>query len=819
MLRLARPSAARSYEPWAAHAVTAVSGFGALAGGAVTLAGWVFNLPRLTDWAGKGISMFPNAAVCAILCGGALLLLRRPAVPAGWVRGLSVFCALVGGLTLLEHVSGWNLGIDDLILRRPWGQAASMAPMRIGVPASVSFLFLGATLFLAAGGQRSRRVAGALVFIPLFVAGLSLTGYWFGADQLFGIARYSGISWQTAALIALLGIGTMAVLSEHGLAALLLRKDPGGEIARRLLPPILVLPLLLGWLRLWGQDIGLYDPQFGTAIRSLAEILLFLALLWWTADRISRQAAASARAEEALYSSELRFSRFMQSLPGLAWIKDLEGRYIYANDGAIRAFGRDRAALYGRTDAELFPAETAAQFLENDHKALACPEGVLTVETLEQEGVLRHSLVSKFPMSGTDGKPVLVGGIAIDITERMHAEQALRDADRRKDEFLATLAHELRNPLAPIRYAVQLLKENAAPGSQGEPLDVISRQVDQMVRLLEDLLDVSRISYRKLELRKRRIRLEDVLQRAIETSRPLIRSGGHALALSLPNEAAYLDADPVRMEQIFANLLNNAAKFTKPNGRIGVTAKVSGTEIVVSVRDNGIGIPEEMTESIFGMFSQGNRGFAQGGLGIGLSLVKGLVDLHGGRITVHSEGPGHGSEFVIHLPASPPPEPDGGEDNVAGRSAVRRRILVADDLRDGADSMAMFLNAKGHDVRAAYGGEEAIRAAEEWKPDLILLDLGMPGVSGYDACLHIRAQPWGRAPIIIAVTGWGQEADRRRTREAGFDHHLVKPVDPAVLDGLLLEKDPACGAEGAGSSPDSAEELPTVGTERTEPKP
>jgi PAS domain S-box-containing protein len=381
-----------------------------------------------------------------------------------------------------------------------------------------------------------------------------------------------------------------------------------------------------------------------------------------------------------------------------------------------------------------------------------------------------------------------------DITERKCAEQALRDADRRKDEFLATLAHELRNPLAPIRNAVKILIAKGPPVPELQwARGVIDRQVQIMARLLEDLLDVSRISRNTLELRSEQVDLGDLVEAAVETSRPVIDAGGHKLSVTLPPEPIRLDADPLRLEQVLANLLTNAAKYTEEGGRIWLTAERQGSDVVVSVKDSGIGIAAEMLPHIFGIFSQAKPavGRAQGGLGIGLSLVRGLVELHGGTIQAHSAGVGQGSEFVVRLPvATATPTQKPGPPSAANEEvpATRCRILIVDDNRDGADSLARLLQLMGNEVGTAYDGEEAVKAAGSLQPDVVLLDIGMPKLNGYDACRRIRQQTWGKEMFLIALTGWGQEEDRRRTEEAGFNHHIVKPVDPAALLQLLASR-------------------------------
>jgi signal transduction histidine kinase/ActR/RegA family two-component response regulator len=368
----------------------------------------------------------------------------------------------------------------------------------------------------------------------------------------------------------------------------------------------------------------------------------------------------------------------------------------------------------------------------------------------------------------------------------------LMDADRRKDEFLATLAHELRNPLAPIRNGLQIIRLAGGEGATVEKArPMMERQLDQMVRLVDDLLDVSRISRGKLELRKDRVDLAAVLASAVEASRPLIEEMGHHLEIVVPAQPVVIDADFTRLAQVFINLLNNAAKYSDRGGRIRLTAERHGGEVLVSVRDEGIGIVADQLPRLFEMFSQVGSALerSQGGLGIGLALVKRLVEMHGGRIEARSEGLGKGSEFVVRVPVvaaeepGPQAERERGEEGVETKTALR--VLVVDDNRDGADSLSDLLTALGNDTRTAYDGAEAVAVAAEFRPDVILLDIGLPKLNGYEACRRIRQQPGGNSVVLIAQTGWGQEEDRQRTREAGFDHHLVKPVDPDALMKLL----------------------------------
>ncbi len=356
---------------------------------------------------------------------------------------------------------------------------------------------------------------------------------------------------------------------------------------------------------------------------------------------------------------------------------------------------------------------------------------------------------------------------------------------------MATLAHELRNPLAPILNAVQILRTQGPldPALQWAR-DVIDRQAHQMARLVDDLLDLSRITVGKLELRKARLDLRDVLHAAIETSRPLIEACGHDLAVALPPGPVCLDGDLTRLAQMVSNLLNNAAKYTERGGRIWLTAERQGSDAVVAVRDTGVGLRPEMLSRIFEMFAQVDQTLerSHGGLGIGLTLVKRLAEMHGGGITARSDGPGKGSEFILRLPVvveatAAPTRPERRWERAAIAPVLR--ILVVDDNRDAAASLGMLLRIMGQDVRTGHDGLEAVRLAEEFRPEVVLLDIGLPGLSGHEAAQRIRQEPWGRGMVLIAATGWGQEADRRLSQEAGFDHHLVKPVDPAALVDLL----------------------------------
>jgi PAS domain S-box-containing protein len=501
------------------------------------------------------------------------------------------------------------------------------------------------------------------------------------------------------------------------------------------------------------------------------------------------------RVEDALRHSEERFRLATEALRGLVYDWDIAAGRVDRSPGLLELVGftpeetnADPMWLWERVHPE--DLERGRRRFEVAAAARAAAfEGEYRVR--HKDGryvwVWDHARV----IYDGEGRPSRVVGCVISVDEQKRLQQALEQADRQKDRFLATLAHELRNPLAPIRNAIAVLK---ALGPATPELDwgrnVVDRQVQHMARLLDDLLDVSRITQDKLHLRKERLELRRVLETALETTLPFVEESGHEIDLRLPVEPIPVDADPVRLSQVFANLLNNAAKYTDRGGRISLRVERRGETVAVSVKDTGIGISPEALPTVFEMFSQATQALerARGGLGIGLSLVRGVVELHGGRVQARSDGPGKGSEFVVELPvaatAAPALEaPPRSPAAVAG--VPKLRVLVADDNRDMTESLALMLTMEGHEVRTAFDGEEAFQAAESFLPDVALIDLGMPKGSGHAVARRIREAPWGGRIILVAQTGWGQDDDRRRTLQAGFDHHLVKPVSPEALANLL----------------------------------
>jgi PAS domain S-box-containing protein len=499
---------------------------------------------------------------------------------------------------------------------------------------------------------------------------------------------------------------------------------------------------------------------------------------------------------ERISSSEQFVQGLIEEAPIGVAVVDQNLHYLLANP-VYRALARN-ALLTGRRMEEVsappivgIVGPLVQRVLDTD-KALQVPECAVP------DSVDSWWNISLVPLHESGGAVTSVLIVAEDITVRKKAESglrrsqdALRDADRRKDEFLATLAHELRNPLAPIRTAAQILGSPKLAAQQLQwAHNVIQRQVGHMALLLDDLLDIARITRGKLDIKKERVRLTDVVDSAVEAARPLLDGKHHHFVVSLPAAELLLDADPLRLSQVLSNLLTNSAKYTDPAGLIELSVFVQDSVLCLSVKDDGIGIAPESLNGIFEMFSQVDSASVrtEGGLGIGLALVKGIVDLHGGTVSARSAGAGRGSEFMVRLPLTPAnsttlpvPDPD-VPPLISGR-----RVVVADDNKDAADALAMLLELSGHEVRVAHGGRAALSLAQTFRPDVAILDIGMPDLSGYDVAAQLRREPWGGAIVLIALTGWGRDDDRQRAAAAGFDRHMTKPVNPEKLEAYLAQ--------------------------------
>lgn len=506
-------------------------------------------------------------------------------------------------------------------------------------------------------------------------------------------------------------------------------------------------------------------------------------------------------AEQQLREHEQRFRMLVEQVEDYAiFMTDTEGRATSWNEGVLRVLGFEEEEFLGQDIIPtIFTPEDVARGVPQAELAEAAATG-----SSNNDRWMRRKDGTYFWAAGVttglhDEAGKLLGFMKVmrDQTERKQIEDELREvaaelseADRRKTEFLATLGHELRNPLAPIRTGLEAIKlAKHDPAMLEEVRSTMERQVQQMVRLIDDLLDVSRITQGKLELRTCRVAMTDVVQSAVEATRPYIDEAGHELTVTLPEKTIFVDADPNRLAQVFSNLLNNSTKYTPDGGHIWLTVERQDGDVMVTVKDDGVGIPAEMLDEIFEMFTQIDRPLEKGhsGLGIGLTLVKRLVELHNGRIKVQSAGPDQGSEFSVRLPIliesaaidSVPAEPNS--------KSTQHRILVVDDNQAAANMLQMVVKMLGNEVRTAYDGEQAIEVAADFLPDVILMDLGMPRMNGYEAAREIRNQSWGKDILLVALTGWGQDEDRERTQEAGFNHHLVKPAEPAAIQQLLQD--------------------------------
>jgi PAS domain S-box-containing protein len=495
--------------------------------------------------------------------------------------------------------------------------------------------------------------------------------------------------------------------------------------------------------------------------------------------------------QEALQQERGFLRQVIDAAPSVIFVRDREGRFLLGNEALAQSYGTSPESLIGLTEENFNPnTDEVAHFYRNDLDVISTGNSkvIPEVKVTHTDGSVHWYNTVKIPLIDDDKcNKVLV--VATDVTERKRAEEALRLADRRKDEFLAMLAHELRNPLAPIRNAVQLLKmQGATDPKLAWSLNVIDRQVTHMTLLLDDLLDVARIMHGKIALKAECFELTDIVNNAIETSRPLIESRGQELIISQTATSQWIEGDHVRLAQVLSNLLNNAAKYTSEGGKITLSVTRDGSDAIIEVRDTGIGISPDILPHVFDLFTQADRSLAhsQGGLGLGLTLVRRLVEIHGGTVTAASAGIGKGSSFMVRLPALL--MESSTTESVLTKSALpmpNLRILVVDDYADAAESLAMLLQTEGHEVETADCGMKAIEQAQVFHPQVVLLDIGLPDLDGYEVAKRLRVLPETRDAILIALTGYGQTEDHERSQSAGFNHHLLKPLDFEKLSGLL----------------------------------
>ena len=638
--------------------------------GLTALAGWILDREDLRAFfLTPPVTVKTNTAIGLVVAGAALALLAPRGRPRAATAAGLVFAALtlvIGALTLSQHLFGWDLGIDQVLFKEAPGALATISPNRTGPPASIAFTLIGlALLTIDARGRTGGGVRQTAAFAVLLVALLGAIGYATGVNPLYAVARVTGIALVSATSFLLLACGVLAARPEHGLTALLVRKDEAGAMARRLMLPSVLLPFAAAMALARAVRAGWIDDRFATAFMALILIAALTVVI------------ASATADLA-------------------------------------------RALRARNEAE---------------------------------------------------------------AERAKREEALRLANERQRDFLAVLSHELRNPLAPMRYALEM------PGEAWEgpaaPKEVIRRQLGHMVRLVDDLLDATRIATGKILLRRQPVAVAAIVEAAVEAARPEIDRMGHALEVRLPEKPVWLDADQDRMVQVLANLLVNSARYTPAGGRIALAAEADGGDVVLTVADNGLGLAEADLQRVFEMFSQ-VAGPGAGGLGIGLALVKSIVELHGGRVEARSEGLGKGAEFRVRLARAEAPA-SAALPAAAPAKRAGKRVVIADDNADAAEMMRLLLEIDGHEVHVAFDGIAAAELIARHVPDVAVLDIGMPGLDGYEVARRARADGLQRI-YLVAVTGWGHDTDRARAREAGFDVHLTKPANPAEIRRLLAAR-------------------------------
>ncbi len=545
----------------------------------------------------------------------------------------------------------------------------------------------------------------------------------------------------------------------------------------------------------------IHDP------RSLARTAIFTVIglaLCVTAELISRgrRAAGEAvltsvktqlrnEATKSLQESEERYRLlFETSRDGIVTV-DLSGRILDANPAYQSMLGLTMDELRALTYQEVTPLRwhDAEEAIVRDRLLVQGDSGEYEKEYIHKDGSVFPVSLRAWPVLDAGGKAIAMRAFVRDISDRKRVEEALRDADRRKNEFIATLSHELRNPLTPIRNGLQVLRKTSGQGPYAERAqEMMERQVEHLVRLVDDLLDISRVSHGKIELRKEPLDLVAVVDRTVDFNQEMIDAAGVLLRVALPDAPVLVDADPVRLAQIFSNLLNNAVKYTDRGGHIEVAVGRVADEAIVSVADTGVGIPKEMLPQVFDLFVQADRALGRnsGGLGIGLSLVRSLVELHGGEVEAHSEGEARGSRFVVRLPLTTKLEVKARPPQSGPRAAASsRRVLIVDDMPEVADSFAMLLETLGAQVRVAYSGVQGLAASSEFEPELVFLDIGMPGMDGFETARRMRDQPVGRKAVLVALTGWGEDEMLRRVKEAGFNWHLTKPASMGDLEALL----------------------------------
>lgn len=758
------------------------------------------------------ITMKANAAVSFLFAGLSLLLLNwrthQRHVDAIGI-GLALLPTLAGTLTLLEHLSGWDFGIDQLLFSEPPGAVATASPGRMGVNASTSFMLCGAALLCLYRGRAvvfSQLITIAVLLIEL----LALIGYAYGLDDLYALPKYTGVALHTAIALAVLSLGILAARERAGMMALVSAATPAGAVVRRLLVWVVALPILLGWIRVMALQRSYFDTAVGTAVLVVSLVALFGGVVLQMGRRLSILELESKQSRKALRETEDRFRLLANEAPVLIWISESDGSRKWFNRAWLEFTGRPLQQELDDGWIDRIHAEDRAGYVSR-YRAYVENQREFSAEfrLRRADGDYRWLLETGSPRRIDGGGFAGFAASCIDITDRKSVESErekllvnerltrleLERMAQMKDEFLATLSHELRTPLNAMLGWSQILQKEQGHGERTiKGLEVIERNARTQSRLIDDLLDMSRILAGKLRLEVQEVNLVGIVEAAIETVRPGAEAKSISLDTILEPMSETLHGDPQRLQQMVWNLLSNAVKFTPKGGRVQVVVKQVNSSVELVVSDTGKGVKAEFLPYLFERFRQADPSITRefGGLGLGLAIVKQLTELHGGRVRAMSEGEGKGTTLTIELPLSIIHAP---EDARASRVHPRTtpllthlpelgglrgvKVLVVDDDPDAREMMKQLLEDQDARVLVAASAEEAQRVLQTERPDVMLSDIGMPKQDGYDLMTEIRRA--GNDIPAVAITALARSEDRIRALRAGFQLHLAKPVEPAEL--------------------------------------
>jgi PAS domain S-box-containing protein len=761
--------------------------------GGVALAGWIFDRPPLYGLLGVGEGLPPSAALGLLVLGLGVAVVA-PDWRRAWMRRIAAVPALItfgiGAAGLVEAAAG-----IDLVFYPPFAAWQRLAVGRMPFSMAGALVLGSAALAaLALGNRREAVYAQILALAILGITGVGLTGHLYGLDALLAVSPLTVVPHAGLAGLLAVALGLVLARPEVGVMTLVVDPTAGGASVRRLLPVTIVIVLLLGAFRVWSESEGYVSGALGTAIFAVATVFLIGGLIVWNALRLREAERSLLREQEIREERQRQFRHAIVEapIPILMFAEDGEVLQVSRTVEEITGYGPEELpdlAAWGRLVAgEEGGPDAARELLESLDEFHETVVGTRGGE--ERTWRIRTSSLGVL----TDDRSAYVT-MATDLTE-------IREADERKDEFLAILGHELRNPLAALKTGIELQRRHRDPARRAAIVDMMGRQVGHLVRLLDDLLDVSRISRGKIELRREVVSLNEAIERTVEEHRDLLlEERSPRISLRMPPRTLAVSADPTRLHQLLGNLLGNAVKYTPEDGRVWVTLEREGDEAVVRVRDSGVGLEPHEIATIFEPFRQVGRDRHQqrGGLGLGLTLVRQLATLHGGTVDATSRGRGHGSTFTLRLPVAAMEIPAAREPPAAAEGAAEPpepasclRVLVVDDQPDVADGFCELLNLSGYEAEAAYGGVEALELDERHHPQVVFLDLDLPDLDGHTVARRIRERH-AKPPLLVAVSGFGGARHLERSREAGIDHHLVKPV---VIEQVLeLLRSAAAAAE------------------------